>query len=42
MGSLVGALLVPGWGSVGAGSVCGLVGLGSILLEDFTCKVVVI
>ena len=29
VGSSVGALLVPGWGSVGAGSVCGLVGLGS-------------
>ena len=29
MGSSVGALLVPGWGSVGAGSVCGLMGLGS-------------
>ena len=25
VGSLVGALLVPGWASVGAGSVCGLV-----------------
>ena len=29
MGSSVGALLVPGCGSMGAGSVCGLVGLGS-------------
>ena len=29
VGSSVGALLVPGWGSVGAGSVCGSVGLGS-------------
>ena len=29
VGSSVGALLVPGWGSAGAGSVCGLVGLGS-------------
>ena len=29
VGSSVGALLVPGWGSTGAGSVCGLVGLGS-------------
>ena len=29
MGSPVGALLVPGCGSTGAGSVCGLVGLGS-------------
>ena len=29
VGSLVGALLVPGCGSAGAGSVCGLVGLGS-------------
>ena len=29
VGSLVGALLVPGCGSTGAGSVCGLVGLGS-------------
>ena len=29
MGSPVGALLVPGCGSIGAGSVCGLVGLGS-------------
>ena len=29
VGSLAGALLVPGLGSVGAGSVCGLVGLGS-------------
>ena len=27
--SPVGALLVPGWGSTGAWSVCGLVGLGS-------------
>ena len=29
VGSLVGALLVPGCGFTGAGSVCGLVGLGS-------------
>ena len=29
VGSPVGALLVPGCGSTGAGSVCGLVGLGS-------------
>ena len=29
VGSSVGALLVPGCGSAGAGSVCGLVGLGS-------------
>ena len=29
VGSLGRALLVPGWGSTGAGSVCGLVGLGS-------------
>ena len=29
MGSLVGALLVPGCGSTGAGSLCGLVGSGS-------------
>ena len=29
VGSLVGALLVPGCGSTGARSVCGLVGLGS-------------
>ena len=29
VGSSVGALLVPGWGPVGAGSVCGLVDLGS-------------
>ena len=29
VGSLAGALLVPGRGSVGAGSVCGLVDLGS-------------
>ena len=29
VGSSAGALLVPAWGSVGAGSVCGLVGSGS-------------
>ena len=29
VGAWVGALLVPGCGSSGAGSVCGLVGLGS-------------